>query len=283
MSDFAVGVILPAAGSSRRFQDPAGPLGLGPPRSKLEEDLGGRPVLQRTVELFNKHPDVLFLIVAGPADDEAFAAFSDRHADKLAMLGAKLCRGGKDHRYQTVANALKLIPETCTHIAVHDAARPCASAELIDRVFNAARGDSGTPYDAVIPGIDVPDTLKRVDPDWVTSTNTDPLAAILGDSPGCSGSGRPIGRWVNQTIPREHTVAVQTPQVFKASSLRHAYAQADLNSTDDAQLIERLGGKVLVVPGEPTNIKVTRPADLPLARAILGFRAPDQRAAHQRF
>lgn len=282
MSNFAVGVILPAAGASRRYQESGGAVGLGVARSKLDEDLGGRPVLQRTVELFNKHPDVIAIVVAGPADDESFNTFRDRHGDKLSMLGATLCRGGKDHRYETVANALKLIPDTCTHIAVHDAARPCASSDLIERVFNAARGDSGIPYDAVVPGIDVPDTLKRINPTWEVRTSRDPLAAILGDgAEGCKGKA--IGRWVMETVSREQTVAVQTPQIFKASLLRQAYDQPNLASTDDAQLIERLGDRVLVVPGEPTNIKLTRQTDLPLARAILGFRAPEQKAAHQRF
>lgn len=279
MSDFSVGVIIPAAGASRRYAEAAGPLSAV--RSKLDEDLGARPVLQRTVELFNKHEDVMFIVVAGPADDEAFKVFSERHADKLSMLGARLCRGGRDHRYETVANALQLIPASCTHVAVHDAARPCTSSGLIDRVFNAAR-DGG--FDAVIPGIDVPDTLKRVDPSWVMNSKADPLAAILGDDGGAEG--KKLGRWVKDTLARENTVAVQTPQVFKAETLRKAYAQSDLSSTDDAQLVERMGGgggKVLVVPGEPTNIKITRPGDITLARAILGVRAPEERAAHKRF
>ena len=85
-----IAVIIPAAGSSSRFN--TGDSGLLAPRNKLDEDLGGRPVLQRTVELFNTRPDVCGVIIAGPADDEAFAQFEFRHADKLALLGAVLCR-----------------------------------------------------------------------------------------------------------------------------------------------------------------------------------------------
>lgn len=276
MSAYSIGVIIPAAGASRRYQeDDTSHLG-GPVRSKLDEDLGGRPVLQRTVELFNKRDDVACIVVAGPADDQAFADFSARHADKLSLLGARLCRGGKTHRYETVANALPLIPDSCTHIAIHDAARPCAGDALIDRVFRAA-AEKG--FDAVIPGIDTPDTLKRVHPEWMKDASHDPLAAILGDA----GADRKLGRYVDATIPRESVVSVQTPQIFKAELLRKAYAQADLASTDDAQLVERIGGKVLVVPGESTNIKITRAGDITLARAILGVRPPQERAAHKRF
>ena len=268
-----IAVIIPAAGSSRRYIEASGAEGIG--RQKIDEDLGGRPVLQRTVELFTKHPDVSLIIVAGPADPDAFRTFKERHADKLGLLGVKLCQGGKDHRYQTVANALALVPDTCTHVAVHDAARPCASEELIERVFNAARDGQK----AAVPGVDVPDTLKRVSEKEVAASKADPLAAILGDS----AAAKPVGRLVDQTVDRTRLVAVQTPQVFERELLKKAYAQKDLASTDDAQLVERLGQPVLVVPGDPANIKITRPRDLVLARVILGVRPPAQRETHMRF
>lgn len=272
-----VAVIIPAAGSSSRYLESAqAELGAAP-RSKLEEDLGGRPVLQRTVELFTKHPDVTAIIVAGPHDAGAFAEFRQRHGDKLGLLGVKLCRGGRTHRYETVAAALGLVPEACTHVAVHDAARPCASERLIERVL-AAASEEGGGHKAVVPGLDVADTLKRVLPGEVAA-KADPLAAILGDS----GTGKPIGRLVERTVDRSGLVAVQTPQVFEVGLLKRAYAQADLASTDDAQLVERLGEPVLVVPGEAGNIKITRYADIHLARAILGIRASTEREAHKRF
>lgn len=271
-----IAVIIPAAGSSRRYIESAKQQGVEVSRQKIDEDMGGRPLLQRTVELFNKHSDVGVVIVAGPAEDEAYEQFAFRHADKLSVLGVKLCRGGKEHRYETVANALKLVPETCTHVAVHDAARPCASPELIERIFEAAR--SG--HKAVIPGIDVPDTLKKVGAEAVAASKPDPLAAIFGEETGAKG---PKGRHVEQTVDRSRVVAVQTPQVFERELLKKAYAQKDLSSTDDAQLVERLGEKVLVVEGESTNIKVTRAQDLALARAIMGYKGPGEKAAHLRF
>ncbi|MGE3108444.1 MAG: 2-C-methyl-D-erythritol 4-phosphate cytidylyltransferase [Phycisphaerales bacterium] len=265
-------VIIPAAGSSRRYSESiSAETGSDLVRSKLDEDLGGRPVLQRTVELFTKVNEVSTIIVAGPADSSAFAAFKDRHADKLGLLGVRLCQGGATHRYETVRNALALVPDSCTHVAVHDAARPCVSLELIERILRAAEHHA-----AVIPGLDVPDTLKRVAAETVVAPS-DPLAGILGGDP------RPLGRPVEATIDRTRVVSIQTPQVFSRDLLRRAYAQNDLGSTDDAQLVERLCEPVLVVPGESTNIKITHAPDLRLARMILNVKPPLEKPASMRF
>jgi 2-C-methyl-D-erythritol 4-phosphate cytidylyltransferase len=251
-------VIIPAAGSSSRYaQDQE------IPRSKLDE------VLHRTVELFTNIDAVSFIVVAGPADAAAMAQFKLRHADKLGLLGVQLCTGGATHRYETVRNALQTVPADCTHIAVHDAARPCTPPELIDRLLEAA-----AKHAAVIPAIDVPDTLKRVAQEEVVDTDVDPLDAILG------GAGKAK---VEATVDRTGLVAVQTPQVFRADLLRRAYGQKDLSSTDDAQLVERLGEPVIVVQGDPRNLKITRPADLSLARSILGVKGPEGRPVHKRF
>jgi 2-C-methyl-D-erythritol 4-phosphate cytidylyltransferase len=269
-----IAAIIPAAGASRRYLDEAAALGEAG-RSKLDEDLGGRPVLHRTVELFTKRPEVAMIIVAGPADPEAMAQFRLRHADKLGLLGVRICTGGMTHRYETVRNALAEIPADSgvTHVAVHDAARPCVSELLLDRTFSAAAG-----HPAVIPGVDVADTLKRVDPEPLPESAPDPLAAILG-----APAKQELTRAVAGTVDRANLVAVQTPQVFEIGLLRRAYGQSDLASTDDAQLVERLGERVVVVQGEATNIKITRPADLHLARMILGLRPPQQRDVHKRF
>src|SRR5690606_34360523 len=129
-----ISVIIPAAGFSSRFADTLGEEG----RSKLDEDFGGRPVLQRTVELFHKRDDVGQIVVAGPHAEDAWEAFRQRHADKLAILGVTLCRGGKTHRWETVKAALAEVTGDATHIAVHDAARPATPEDVIDRVFAAA-------------------------------------------------------------------------------------------------------------------------------------------------
>jgi 2-C-methyl-D-erythritol 4-phosphate cytidylyltransferase len=265
----SVAVIVPAAGASARYARE-----LEFPRSKLDEDLGPPPVLQRTIELFSSRDDVGFIIVAGPADPAAFEQFKLRHGDKLALLGVHFCRGG-EQRFDSVRHALAKVPVNFERIAVHDAARPCTPPELLDRLFDAA-----AKYPAVLPAIDVPDTLKRAGEHEETDQDIDPLDAILG----AAGKSNIRLRRVEATIDRARVVAVQTPQIFDAALLRRAYAQGgDLTSTDDAQLVERLGEPVIIVEGDPRNIKITRPIDLQMARAILGVKGPEGRAVHKRF
>ncbi len=268
-------VIIPAAGFSSRYAEALkAETATDLARSKLDEDLGGRPVLQRTVEFFTNQDSVSTIIVAGPFETQAFTEFKTRYGDKLGLLGVKICRGGQTHRYETVKAALAEVPADATHVAVHDAARPCISVELFERLMDAAGK-----YAAVIPGVDVPDTLKRVSERQVDDRDVDPLDAILGTA----GKKNTLVREVESTVDRTRLIAVQTPQIFRAELLKKAYAQADLTSTDDAQLIEKMGEKVTVIQGDPRNIKITRPSDLHLARAILGVRGPEGRPAHKRF
>lgn len=267
-----IAIIIPAAGASERYQK------VGGVRSKLDEDLGGKSVLHRSVELFSKveSPDWIVgtLIVAGPHDDAAFEEFKMRHGDRLGFLGATLCRGGKTHRYETVASALREVPDDHTHVAIHDAARPCAPLELIERLFDAAAR-----FPAVVPGVEVSDTLKQTQ-ETADEAHRDPLAAILGDdAPGTVKHKR----IVRATLDRKGVFAIQTPQVFARELLLAAYAQRDLASTDDAGLVERLGTEVVVVDGDVRNIKITRPQDMGLARAILNVKGPDDRPVHKRF
>lgn len=279
-----IAVVIPAAGSSRRFSAAGGV------RSKLEEDLGGKTVLQRSVELFTKLESADWtvgpIVVAGPADEEAYAEFKSRHADKLAIMGATVCVGGAIHRWETVQRALAQVPGDCSHVAVHDAARPCAPMELVERIF-----DTALKYAGVVPAVEVGDTLKRVREEEGPEEGRDPLAAILGED----AAPRPrTRRVVERTLDREGVVAAQTPQVFRADLLRRAYSQKDLSATDDAGLVERLLAtpegreglefpRVVVVEGDVRNIKITRPADVRLARAILGVGGPSEKPAHKRF
>jgi 2-C-methyl-D-erythritol 4-phosphate cytidylyltransferase len=259
-----VSVIIPAAGSSRRYG-----------MDKLGQDLGGRALLLRTVELFTKRDEVRSIIVAGPPDD--LEGFRDRFGAQLGFHGVQIVAGGRVERWETVKNALAAVLADATHVAVHDAARPGASDELIGRVFEAAKV-----HPAVIPGLAVADTLKRVGEEAVRAEEEDAVAdLILGDSAEAATSK---GRVVQSTVDRTNLVAVQTPQVFEIGLLRRAYAQPDLSgATDDAGLIERLGEKVVVVDGEFRNLKITVPADLSLMRTMLGMKAPEGRPVHKRF
>ena len=262
-----IAVIIPAAGASARYRTTGGS------SNKLDEDLGGRPVLQRTLELFTLRSDVEQIIVAGPHEPTALDDFKLRHGDKIAFFGATLVRGGPAFRWQSVKAALDAVNDSITHIAIHDAARPAASPHLIDRVFEAAQR-----FNAVIPAIEVADTIKRAAarPDAVEA---DPLDAILGEQ----GKLNAEFRQITETLDRTGLVAVQTPQIFERALLERAYAQSDLDSTDDAGLIERLGEPVMVVPGEPTNIKLTHAEDLSLLRAVLGIHQDTGRDSHKKF
>jgi len=144
---------------------------------------------------------------------------------------------GGERRRDSVAAGLAAVPADATIVLVHDAARPLASPDLVARVIE--RLSSGG-ADAVIPVVAVRDTIRRV------------------------RDGQVIG-----TVDRSDLAAVQTPQGFSAGVLRRAHAAGEADATDDAVLVERIGGTVVAVEGEPANIKVTYPADLALAEALL--------------
>jgi 2-C-methyl-D-erythritol 4-phosphate cytidylyltransferase len=263
-------VIITAAGRSKRYGE----------SDKLAQDLGGRSVLLRSVEAFTKRDEVRSIVVAGPADAADFEDFSNRYGPALGFHGARLVKGGAEHRWETVRNALNsdAVPADATHVAVHDAARPGVQNDLISRVFKAAEK-----LPAVIPVVAVTSTIKRVSQETtdVGGGDDDALAdLILGEAGRVS---IPAHR-VLETLDRAGLVEVQTPQVFDISLLRRAYAQPDLEgASDDASLVERLGETVYTVEGDVRNMKITRPADLKLMRAILGVPPPAERPVHKRF
>ena len=143
---------------------------------------------------------------------------------------------GGASRSESVRNGLAAVPDDATIVVVHDAARPAAGADLFRAVIAAVRAGAA----GAIPGVPVTDTIKRVDADGV----------------------------VVETPDRSALVAVQTPQAFDAAALRAAHA-AGGEATDDAALVEAAGGRVVVVPGSPTNRKVTEPSDLALLEGVL--------------
>lgn len=245
-----IGVIIAAAGKSSRF-------GAG---DKLSQDLGGRPVLLRTVEAFTKRDEVVAIVVAGPPDD--IEGFRARFGPALGFNGARIVEGGRTERWESISRAIQALPDDITHIAVHDGARPCIGSDLLGRIFAAAEVAP-----AVVPGVPVRDTLKRVGDATVSAAADDAIADfILGDVGKASTSGRPV----IETVSREGLMAVQTPQVFDAALLRRAYATAELaGTTDDASVVERIGEPVLVVEGDSRNIKITTEADLHLVRALM--------------
>lgn len=267
-----IAVIIPAAGQSKRFHAGVS-TGSNPPGSKIEMDLAGRPVFLRAVELFLRRPLVGQIILAVNPDE--LDNFRFRWGDKLTFHGVKVVPGGRQERWETVLGALSAVDSDCTHVAIHDAARPLTSAALIDRVFEAAQQ-----HPAVIPGLPVAATLKKVQPLAQPQLQADPLDAILGSA------GKPVHalQQVMQTVDRTNLVEVQTPQIFELQLLRRAYApiaqgkHSGQGVTDDAALVEAMGQTVVVVEGEAINFKITRPEDLNLARIIVTATAQKQAA-----
>ena len=244
-------VIIPAAGASSRF-------GFG---DKLSQELGGRAILLRSVEAFVKRAETASIIVAAPPED--LEGFRNRFGPQLSFHGATIVAGGRTERWESVRNALEAVGDEVTHVAVHDAARPNVSPELLDRILEAARV-----HPAVVPGVRVASTLKRIGVETVRSAEDDAIAdAILGGP--AEEPGAPTAHLVEETVPRERLVAVQTPQVFERGLLERAYREGSPEgATDDAMLVERLGEPVVVVEGEGRNIKVTTPEDLEVARRL---------------
>ncbi len=270
-------VILPAAGRGQRFHAdrPADPLLAGPdaaPPSKVERDLAGQPVFLRALEPFLKRDHAATILLAVHPD--AIDAFRFRWQERLGFHGVELVAGGTVERWETVSKALARVPDDCTHVAIHDAARPLTTRALVDRCLLAAER-----HDAVIPACAVRATVKRVTPAEPTpapDATTDRIDTILGG--GDAAAGAPPLQRVAETVDRRDLVEVQTPQVFSLPLLRRAYQQiADgrldarrlASLTDDAQLVEWLGEPVYVVEGEPTNLKITHPSDLELAAALI--------------
>ena len=228
-SKFAV--ILPAAGRSSRFGDPK--------HKKVYAELDGRAVWLRAVEPFVNRDDVAQrIIVIAPEDREVFER---RFRPSVAFMDIKVIEGGAE-RYDSVARALEAVDQACEFVAIHDAARPCITSEMIDAVFDAAIA-----HGAALLAVPVSDTVKRVNADHFTV----------------------------ETVPREGLYLAQTPQVFRRDLLTQAYAnrnQENLQITDDAQLVEATGHKVHVVEGSANNVKITTKGDLYLADAVLKSR-----------
>ena len=144
-------------------------------------------------------------------------------------FAAEFVVGGGTTRSASVRAGLDVVPSDADVIVVHDAARPFAAPALFEAVVAAVR-DGGA--DGAIPGVALADTVKRV-----------------------------AGGVVAETLDRDALVAVQTPQAFTAAALRGAH-EAAADATDDAALVEITGGRVVVVPGDPANTKITLRTDL---------------------
>jgi len=224
-----VAVIIPAAGKAERF-------GCG--ENKTFAKLDGRPLFIRAIEHFVNRDDTCQIILAvAPEDSEAMKS---KYAANLAFMGVKLVEGGA-RRCDTVRAALDAVADEAELVAIHDAARPCVTAEMIDGVFA-----EGTKSGAAVLACPLTGTIKSVN-DSLT---------------------------IDRTIPREGLYEAQTPQVFRKDVLREAYTKLDSQAevTDDAQVVEQAGHPVTVVKSDASNLKITTKQDMALATAILKAR-----------
>ena len=195
--------------------------------------LAGRPVWLHSAEKFLARKDVPQLVLVISAEDREY--FMSKFGANVAILGVDVVDGGAE-RADSIQKALELVKPEIDFVAVHDAARPCIVDEWISEIFLTA-----VKTGAAIPAIPVGGTLKQVS-----------------------------GGTIVETVPRDGLWEAQTPQVFRRELLLKAYAQrAGFKATDDAQLVERLGHKVSIVPGSPINLKITTREDLRLAESAL--------------
>ena len=213
-----VWAIVVAGGSGSRFGDG---------RPKQFSELGGLRLLDWAVSASQAAADGVVVVL--PPD----------HLGATLLPGVLAAAGGPS-RSASVRAGLAVVPDDADIIVVHDAARPLAPVDLFQRVIAAVRAGA----DGAVPGLPVPDTVKRIDP----------------------ASGRVV-----ETPDRAALRAVQTPQAFAAAVLRRAHGGGG-DATDDAALVEALGAAVVVVDGDPANLKITAPDDLVRAELLLARR-----------
>lgn len=215
--------VIVAAGSSARMGG----------TDKILAELGGLPVLSRTLRVFDDHDMIDTIIVVAREDQlpKISRVCSPYHKVRIVVPGG-------NSRQESVMHGLEAVPEGTELVAVHDGARPLVSPEVITKVILKA-----AKFGAAAPAIPVKDTIK------------------------VSKSGG-----VDETPDRKTLFAVQTPQVFDLELLRGALQNAKekgLSLTDDCSAVEALGMTVLLTDGSEENIKITTPLDLEIAELIL--------------
>jgi 2-C-methyl-D-erythritol 4-phosphate cytidylyltransferase len=218
--------LIMAAGSGSRFD--AG-------TAKQTTMLNGRAMIAWSAEILAASSRVSGLILVAPAGAEG--AIRSLLADEATRKLQAAVSGGNS-RQDSVYNGLERVPEGTTHVLIHDAARPCLSPALRDRVIDALAS-----HDAVVPAVPVTDTLIR-----------------------------DMDAGVDAILDRVNLAGVQTPQGFRLELIRRAHRIArerGFKSSDDGSLVLALAENVATVPGERSNLKVTYRDDVIIAEAIL--------------
>jgi 2-C-methyl-D-erythritol 4-phosphate cytidylyltransferase len=222
----AFALILPAAGKSTRF---------GQSRSKLLEPLAGATVIARALRPFLNFGELANVIIP-TGDPDTIRAALDQPLDPRITF----CPGGVT-RARSVLEAIRRVPESVEWVAVHDAARPLITPQLIQTTLETAQR-----HGAAVPALPVALTIKQ--------------------------ANGPLPAKVNKTIPRDTLWSMQTPQIMRRSDLLRAFDQCPLpldQVTDDVQLLELIGKEVWLVPGDERNLKITTAIDLRIAELWL--------------
>ncbi len=206
---------------------------LGIDRPKAFAALGGRPLLAESMDRLDRCELVDAIVVAAPPDWEEPSILL---AEELAASKVVACVTGGATRAESVQAALAEVPEEALVVLVHDAARPLVDVAVIERLLVPLSEG----FDGAVPVLAIADTLKSVRDGAIVAT-----------------------------VDREGLVAAQTPQAFLAEPLRRAFAGDLSDATDCASLVERAGGRVAAVEGDPHLLKVTTPADLALVESWL--------------
>jgi len=224
----SVWALLVAAGTGER---------LGGERPKAFVGLGELPLLAEPLRRLDESGWIDAIVVAAPAGWEEPAILL---AEELVATKVVAAVTGGATRAESVRAALAEVPDDALVVIVHDAARPLVSDAVIERVLAPLLTPLAEGWDGVVPGLPLTDTVKSVDGDRVTGTES-----------------------------REKLVAVQTPQAFLASKLREAYEGDLAGATDCSSLVEARGGRVKVVEGDRRLLKVTTQDDLELVASWL--------------
>jgi 2-C-methyl-D-erythritol 4-phosphate cytidylyltransferase len=207
---------------------------------KLLALLGDKPVVAHTLDAFEQASCVdEIILVARPERVEEFQEL----VTKSAYQKVRGVVAGGAQRQDSVRAGLERLSPEASYVAVHDAARPLVMPEQIERVFGLARQ-----HGAAALAEPITDTLKRADENGFVSSG----------------------------VAREGLYAMQTPQIFSRELLMNAYAGVATNNlsvTDEVSAVEHLGAKVLLVPNEECNVKITYPRDLLLAQSALTRRS----------
>ncbi|HEY3106546.1 MAG TPA: 2-C-methyl-D-erythritol 4-phosphate cytidylyltransferase [Gaiellaceae bacterium] len=207
---------------------------LGVDRPKAFAKLGGRPLLAESVERLDQTDWVDSIVIVAP---EGWEEPSILLSEELSASKVSSCVPGGETRAESVRAGIAEVPEDALVVLVHDAARPLVSEEVLERVL----APLGEGWDGAAPALRVADTLKRAAADGA----------------------------VVETVDRASLWAVQTPQAFLVPVLREAVAGELEDASDCAKLVEKRGGRVRLVEGDPRLLKVTTQADLAFVESLL--------------